>query len=131
MNLYQQIILESFLSTIMPVNNEIIGYAMRAFGGYDLGAATASAAVGTALAGLFMWCIGRLCSRPFQRMKPERFKHLSAWVNKNGLWLLVFVWLPIGFVIAFAAGLFRIPVRVSVPLFVIGAVGYYAYRFML
>lgn len=131
MNLYQQIIIETFFSTLMPINSAITAYAMRSFGGYDMGAATASAVAGTVLAGLFMWLIGRLCSHSFERMKPERSAYLSAWANKNGLLALLFIWLPVGFAIAFAAGLFRIPLRTSLPLFTIGAVFYYAALLMI
>ena len=125
MNHYVQSLIEACYATITPVFTEITAFAMHAFGGYDMGATTAAAAVGTALGGLFMWLLGRLCSRSFERAKPERFAHLSAWANKNGLWALLFIWLPVGFALAFAAGLFRVPLRASLSLFVIGSVFFY------
>jgi len=124
MDFYLQVFLEALLNTLSPFFTEVTAAAMRAFGGYELAFAAAVAALGGIAAALLLWALGRglyyAGQHPKIAFKPERYDRLYQDVHRYGVWLLLLAWLPIGFAMVIAAGLFHIPLRIAMPLLMVG-----------
>lgn len=114
----------------MPFFQELTLYAMRAFGGYDLSFAIYYGIAGGVMAGLCSYYVGRA----LHHMIAVRHMHSALqWQSRYALVmrrylpiLLLLSPLPFGFIVAVAAGIFRISLLWVLPFLVMSfALAYY------
>lgn len=134
MSLYQRAFEEAVLSTIWPLISDTTSYAMFFFGGFDMPQVVAFSALGVMVATLILWLLGRAMYEGYCRIAPEklqaRYRDMQEQMRPHGVYMVLFMCLPIGVSIGFSAGFLRFPLRETLPLSFIGAVFFYAYQFL-
>ena len=134
MDLYTDILIESFLSTCWPMAMEITSYAMRAFGGYNMEFAAALSVLGSILAVMLLWFFGRLIHIGIQKtplkLQDEKYQAMQVSMRKFCIWLFIVVWLPWGFMVAILGGYFKVPLKITMPLALLGLTVYYVTQFI-
>jgi len=89
----------------------------------------AVATVGNTLGALTTWGLGVLAAKklPLATLLPEKRQKTLDFVSRNGLWTLLFTWLPIvGDALCFAGGWLKLPFWPACLLIFLGKLGRYA-----
>lgn len=131
MSLYVLLFQEVVQATLWPAFSEVYGYAMQAFGGFSMLLVTLLSVAGVCAGGLALWLAARFMAPITATGLSARYEKLRLLMNGYGKWTLLFTFSPIGFAVAIAAGLFRVPLRTALPLMAGGAAVFYSAQFIL
>ncbi len=99
-------------STIAPGGSEAVLAYMVAKGYYSNQILLIVATVGNTLGALTTWGLGMIAAKkfPLSTLLPAKKQQALAIVEKRGIWVLFFSWLPvIGDVLCFAGGWLKLP----------------------
>lgn len=130
MNYYTDVFIEAlWTASIIPLSQDATFTAMKLFGGYDMTTAAVIAVAGASLGQLFNWWVGRYL---YQVRDKANFKLSEHWYNKIShifnkylVFLLLFSWAPIGGILLGIAGFTKTPLKMVMPLVIIGYCYYY------
>ena len=112
-----------FAATILPVASEVVLLAMLAYH-YDSMVCLVVASTGNTLGAMLNYYIGYLGNPIWLKkigVSLEKIEEWSTRVQKYGIWLALFSWLPVvGDLIGVALGFFRSPKLMTFVFFAIG-----------
>lgn len=106
---YPDIAVEAFIAQLLPFYSQITLPALHAFGHSPLVNAIMLAVIGAFLAAALLYVAGRFASRWLVKRNEERYIELAIKLKSTLLLLFLVLGSPLGFAIAFAGGLFRVP----------------------
>ncbi|MEQ1527735.1 MAG: YqaA family protein [Methylococcales bacterium] len=119
----------AFISaTIVPGGSEAVLAYLVAQAHYSVTQLVMLASVGNTLGAMTTWALGLLAAKkfPVADLLPENKQKALATVKKNGLWILLFSWLPIiGDAFCFAGGWLKMPLFRACLLIWLGKVARY------
>lgn len=122
---YPGLFIGSFLaSTVIPFSADALLIAMLAAGG-NIGISLTMATLGNWLGGMTSYYLGWLGKwewiEKWLRVKRERLESQKSRVDKWGVWLALFAWLPIvGDLFAIALGFYKVSPRMSAAYMLVG-----------
>jgi membrane protein YqaA with SNARE-associated domain len=99
-------------STIAPGGSEAVLAYMVSEGTYNVQFLVFVAAIGNTLGAMTTWGLGMLAAKkfPVATLLPEKKQNALKLVQKRGIWVLFFSWLPvIGDALCFAGGWLKFP----------------------
>jgi membrane protein YqaA with SNARE-associated domain len=99
-------------STIAPGGSEAVLAYMVAKGLYSSQVLLIVATTGNTLGALTTWGLGMMAAKkfPLSTLLPAKKQQALAIIEKRGIWVLFFSWLPIiGDVLCFAGGWLKLP----------------------
>ena len=105
-----ELFLTAFLAaTLLPVSSEAVLAYLATADGADAVALVAIATAGNTLGAIVNWALGRWClhwrERRWFPIKKATLDKATGWMERRGLWVLLFAWVPvIGDPLTFAAG---------------------------
>ncbi len=119
-------------ATILPVSSEVVLAAIIAGGTQSLWLPVAVATLGNSLGSVVNWFLGRFLSRYAERdwfpLSPARHEKAGRWFRRYGVWSLLLAWVPIlGDPLTVVAGLLHVPLRIFLPLVVVGKAARYIF----
>lgn len=131
MEFYLKLFLEAaWTASVVPLGNEPTYAAMRLFGGYNMNMALVIATAGASLGQVFNWGIGYALQTQRNNSKMKVSEHwynkVSTIFNKYCIWLLLFCWAPLCKLLLVVAGFTRAPIKLVLPLVVVGNLLNYA-----
>jgi membrane protein YqaA with SNARE-associated domain len=94
---YSFLLADSFMSSlILPIQGKVAFPAMLLFGGYNLYLMVFAALIGTTLAAIFNWILGRIIVTAV-KYKPNGAKAEKAlnFFRSYGIWILLLSWIPV------------------------------------
>lgn len=111
-------------ATLLPVSSEAVLAYLASAEGADAVGLVLVATAGNTLGAIVNWVLGRWCvhwsDRRWFPVKSAALERATAWMERRGLWLLLFAWVPVvGDPLTFAAGVLRarfVPFTVLVAL---------------
>lgn len=116
-------------STIAPGGSEVVLAYLLSQGHYSVTQLLIIATIGNTLGAMTTWGLGALAATKFpvpNLLSKNKQKALGL-VKKNGLWTLLFSWLPvIGDALCFAGGWLRLAFWPACLLIMLGKLGRYA-----
>ncbi|MGE0755248.1 MAG: VTT domain-containing protein [Alphaproteobacteria bacterium] len=129
---YLDIILNSALvASIVPLGSEAGLYAMKSFGTFDMQQAVVLATIGGTLGMLFNYYLGnimyRLAKSSAKGMNEKVYSRMQHCFNRYGVFVLLFCWVTIGNVVVLLAGYLRTPLKIALPLIVVGLAAKYSF----
>lgn len=116
-------------STIAPGGSEAVLAYMVAKGLYSNQLLLVVATVGNTLGALTTWGLGMMAAKkfPLASLLSEKKQQALAIVEKRGIWVLFFSWLPvIGDVLCFAGGWLKLPIIQASLIILFGKLSRYA-----
>ena len=116
-------------STIAPGGSEAVLAYMAAHQSYANALLLSVATVGNTLGALTTWGLGVLAAKkyPVADLLPKDKRRALTTVEKHGLWVLFFSWLPVvGDVFCFAGGWLRLPFIQGCIVILLGKLSRYA-----
>ena len=116
-------------STIAPGGSEAVLAYLVSEGHYQAVQLVVVATVGNTLGAMTTWGLGALAAKkfPLATLLPEKKQHALAVVQKRGVWVLFFSWLPlIGDALCFAGGWLKLPLLPACLVILSGKFGRYA-----
>jgi len=116
-------------STIAPGGSEAVLAYLVSEGHYQAVQLVVVATVGNTLGAMTTWGLGALAAKkfPLATLLPEKKQHALAVVQKRGVWVLFFSWLPlIGDALCFAGGWLKLPLLPACLVILSGKLGRYA-----
>ena len=122
---YMGLFIGSFVAaTIVPFSSDVLLIGMLAAGG-NVWLCVAVATAGNWLGGLTSYWIGHLGKwewiEKWFRATPEKMEKSKEKVDKYGIWLALFTWLPfVGDLFAVGLGFYRVDFKKSALLMLIG-----------
>lgn len=130
--IYLSVLFESaWNASIVPFGSDTSFYAMQSFGSYDMTLATALAVGGGVIGQSFNWGLGRLMLMAKERganvMRAETYEKAQRFFNRYLFFILLLAWLPLLKFTVLAAGFFRVPFKIALPLVAIGYIAHYAF----
>jgi membrane protein YqaA with SNARE-associated domain len=99
-------------STIAPGGSEAVLAYMVAKNLYPIQALLTVATIGNTLGALTTWGLGMMAAKkfPLATLLSQKKQRALAIIQKQGVWVLFFSWLPVlGDVLCFAGGWLRLP----------------------
>ena len=99
-------------STVAPGGSEAVLAYLVSEGQYPIVQLLAVATVGNTLGAMTTWGLGVMAAKkfPVAKLLPENKQKALALVQKRGIWILFFSWLPIiGDALCFAGGWLKLP----------------------
>ena len=99
-------------ATILPVSSEAVLAYLASAEGADAVGLVLVATAGNTLGAIVNWVLGGWClhwrERRWFPVKGAALDRATAWMERRGLWLLLFAWVPVvGDPLTFAAGVLR------------------------
>jgi len=116
-------------STVAPGGSEAVLAYLVSEGQYPIVQLLAIATVGNTLGAMTTWGLGVMAAKkfPVAKLLPEKKQKALALVQKRGVWILFFSWLPIiGDALCFAGGWLKLPLLPACLVILIGKLGRYA-----
>jgi membrane protein YqaA with SNARE-associated domain len=116
-------------STVAPGGSEAVLAYMVAKGLYSNQLLLVVATVGNTLGALTTWGLGMMTAKkfPLASLLSEKKQQALAIVEKRGIWVLFFSWLPIiGDVLCFAGGWLKLPIIQASLIILFGKLSRYA-----
>lgn len=116
-------------STIAPGGSEAVLAYMVAGRDYALEQLLIVATMGNTLGAMTTWMLGMLAAKkiPLATVLPGNKQRALAMIEKNGIWLLFFSWLPvIGDAFCFAGGWLKLPFFLAFLIILLGKFCRYA-----
>ena len=116
-------------STIAPGGSEVVLAYMVVKGLYSNQVLLIVATVGNTLGALTTYGLGILAAKkyPLATLLPQKKQHALAIVEKRGVWVLFFSWLPVvGDVFCFAGGWLKLPIIATTLIIFGGKLSRYA-----
>ena len=116
-------------STIAPGGSEAVLAYMVSEGHYEARLLVFIAAIGNTLGAMTTWGLGMLAAKkfPVATLLPEKKQNALKVVQKRGIWVLFFSWLPvIGDALCFAGGWLKLPLLPACLVIFSGKFGRYA-----
>lgn len=132
MNPYLSVFLESlWVASLFPFSQQPTFFAMQGFGGFNMQLAAVLAFAGS-LTGLCMnYAVGALLLSQYRKGRfnmPEGLHEKASRIfNRYLVFLLLLGWFTIFNYIPVIAGFLAVPLRIALPLMVVGQAGYYAF----
>lgn len=129
MNSSLTLLLESaWHASIIPFGNDATYFAMKAFGGQDMGLPFILSVTGAMLGQLFNLLIGITLIKLNKdtHTLPERVEKYLPYFRRHGHYALLFSWVPLCNLLTVAAGMARIPLWRALPLLLLGEMAYYS-----
>jgi membrane protein YqaA with SNARE-associated domain len=112
-------------ASIVPFASEAAIYAMQAFG-QPLLLPVLAAIAGGVLGHFFNWGVGRALMRlPSAPVHQPIYHLLQTHFNRYGFVVLLFAWVPLGNILAVAAGMMNTPLKKALPAIAAGLVFHY------
>lgn len=130
MDTYYLIFLDSFRSLfVFSLSQESLWFAALEFGRYSvLGVTLAGfmgATAGAVLTALVGYAIGK--TRKYANIDEELYERLAGNFSRYGVYIFLFQMLPFSKIFLLFAGVFLVPWRRLLLVFILGRVFYYAY----
>ncbi|MBK8815423.1 MAG: DedA family protein [Methylococcaceae bacterium] len=121
---YWELFVSAFISsTILPGGSEaVLGYLV-ATGTYRVDSLIIVATLGNTLGAMTTWGLGMMAARkyPVAALLTKEKQKALATVQKRGLWVLFFSWLPVvGDAFCFAGGWLKLPITSAFILILLG-----------
>lgn len=116
-------------STIAPGGSEAVLVYMVVKNLYSIPALLIVATVGNTLGALTTWGLGLLAAKkfPLAHLLSAKKQHALSIVEKYGVWVLFFSWLPvIGDLLCFAGGWLKLPFITACLIILLGKFARYA-----
>lgn len=135
MNNYFDVFIEAlWTASIIPMSQEATYVAMRLFGGYNMPLAAALGITGATLGQLFNWWIGKklVAAKDTKKFNVSDYWYdkISHIFNKYLLFLLLFCWAPLGGILLVIAGFIKTPLRLVLPIILVGNAYYFLNAFI-
>lgn len=121
---------EALIRQLLPFREEVTLPAMEAFCGYDLTMAALYAVAGAFVVAVVLYTMGWFAGGWMASRYTTRHAELSEKFRTIFLFLCLVVSSPVGFAIAFGAGLFRAPAYLALPMMLLGIWAHYAMAYM-
>jgi membrane protein YqaA with SNARE-associated domain len=122
--------LSAFISsTIAPGGSEAVLAYMASQGNYSASLLLSIATIGNTLGALTTWALGSVAAKkyPLSQLLPKEKQRALHLVQKQGVWILFFSWLPlIGDAFCFAGGWLKLPLFFSSCVILLGKLSRYA-----
>lgn len=135
--LLQAVFVDGALSSfIIPIHSQTAYFAALSFGGEreTFQAATLAGALGGTVGHMANYLIGRvlvlLADRQKLQVKEDHYDKIAPYYRRLGWVMLLFSWATLFSFFSFAAGIFKLKLRYTLPLLFIGQLGYYAYYYV-
>ena len=116
-------------STVAPGGSEAVLAYLVSEGHHPIVHLLAIATVGNTLGAMTTWGLGVMAAKkfPVAKLLPENKQKALGLVQKRGIWILFFSWLPIiGDALCFAGGWLKLPLLPACLVILIGKLGRYA-----
>ena len=116
-------------STVAPGGSEAVLAYLVSEGHHPIVQLLAVATVGNTLGAMTTWGLGVMAAKklPVAKLLPEKKQKALALVQKRGVWILFFSWLPIiGDALCFAGGWLKLPLLPACLVILLGKLGRYA-----
>ena len=116
-------------STVAPGGSEAVLAYLVSEGHYPIVQLLTVATVGNTLGAMTTWGLGVMAAKkfPVAKLLPENKQKALAMVQKRGIWILFFSWLPIiGDALCFAGGWLKLPLLPACLVILLGKLGRYA-----
>jgi membrane protein YqaA with SNARE-associated domain len=122
--------LSAFISsTLAPGGSEAVLAYMVSQGHYDVSYLVILASIGNTLGAMTTWALGLLAAKkfPMVNLLPENKQKALNVIEKRGIWVLFFSWLPIiGDAFCFAGGWLKLPLLPACLIIWVGKLSRYA-----
>jgi len=103
-------------STVAPGGSEVVLAYMVSEEHFNIEMLVLIATIGNTLGAFTTWFLGMLAAKKFpaEEVLPEKKQKALGWVNRWGVWSLLFSWLPVvGDGLCFAGGWLKLPIVLS------------------
>jgi membrane protein YqaA with SNARE-associated domain len=121
---YWELFFSAFISsTILPGGSEAVLAYLVATGTYRIDFLIIVATLGNTLGAMTTWGLGIIAARkyPVATLLTKEKQNALATVQKRGLWVLFFSWLPVvGDAFCFAGGWLKLPIISAFILILVG-----------
>ncbi len=132
MNEYLNILIESaWVASVIPGGAERTFFAMNSFGGHAMLLPCALAIAGAIAGQLFNYILGTLIAKRASATQSHEISgkllKLREFFVKYGVFVLLLSWLPLFNLFVVLAGMVKIPLRIALPLIVVGQIAAYGF----